>query len=43
MRWRGRYPGLEHIVLHWAEGMPRDEFMGQLKTFASEVMPAFRR
>ncbi|MCI0437817.1 MAG: LLM class flavin-dependent oxidoreductase [Chloroflexi bacterium] len=38
-----RYPGLEHIVLHWAEGMPREEFMGQLKTFASEVMPAFRR
>ena len=38
-----KYPGLEHLVLHWAEGMPRDEFMGQLKLFASEVMPAFQR
>ena len=36
-----RYPGLEHIILHWAEGMPRDEFIEQLKLFAREVMPAF--
>ena len=37
-----KYPALEHIVLHWAEGMPRQEFMEQLKIFATEVMPAFR-
>ena len=38
-----RYPGLEHVILHWAEGMPRHEFMEQLRLFATEVMPAFRR
>ena len=38
-----RYPGLEHVILHWAEGMPRDEFMDQLRLFAREVMPAFQR
>ena len=38
-----KYPALEHIVLHWAEGMPQREFMDQLKIFANEVMPAFRR
>ena len=37
-----KYPGLEHIILHWAEGMPRDEFMEQLRRFAKEVMPAFQ-
>jgi alkanesulfonate monooxygenase SsuD/methylene tetrahydromethanopterin reductase-like flavin-dependent oxidoreductase (luciferase family) len=36
-----KYPGLEHIILHWAEGMPRAEFMEQLRIFADEVMPAF--
>ena len=36
-----KYPGLEHVILHWAEGMPRAEFMEQLGQFASEVMPAF--
>lgn len=36
-----KYPGLEHIILHWAEGMPRKEFMEQLRIFAAEVMPAF--
>jgi alkanesulfonate monooxygenase SsuD/methylene tetrahydromethanopterin reductase-like flavin-dependent oxidoreductase (luciferase family) len=36
-----KYPGLEHIVLHWAEGMPRDEFLQQLRQFADEVMPHF--
>ncbi|MQF69226.1 LLM class flavin-dependent oxidoreductase [SAR202 cluster bacterium AD-804-J14_MRT_500m] len=36
-----RYPGLEHIVLHWPEGMPRAEFMDQLERFANEVMPSF--
>ena len=36
------YPSLEHIVLHWPEGMPADEWIGQLRLFASEVMPAFQ-
>ncbi|MDA0770110.1 MAG: LLM class flavin-dependent oxidoreductase [Chloroflexi bacterium] len=36
-----KYPGLEHIILHWAEGMPREEFMDQLRKFAADVMPAF--
>jgi alkanesulfonate monooxygenase SsuD/methylene tetrahydromethanopterin reductase-like flavin-dependent oxidoreductase (luciferase family) len=35
------YPGLEHIVLHWPEGMPVDEWIDQLRLFASNVMPAF--
>ncbi len=36
-----KYPGLEHVILHWAEGMPRAESMEQLRIFAEEVMPAF--
>ena len=36
-----RYPGLELVVPHWAEGMPRDEFMQQLRLFAEGVMPQF--
>ena len=36
-----KYPGLEHVVLHWAEGMPRAEFLEQLRIFAAEVMPRF--
>ena len=36
-----KYPGLEHVILHWAEGMPRAEFLEQLRIFAEEVMPAF--
>jgi hypothetical protein len=35
------YPGLEHIVLHWPEGMPAGEWIEQLRLFAHEVMPAF--
>ena len=38
-----KYPGLEHVILHWPEGMPRDEFMEQLRVFAAEVIPAFQR
>jgi len=37
------YPGLEHIVLHWPEGMPADEWISQLRAFARDVMPAFAR
>ena len=36
-----KYPGLEHIILHWAEGMPRAEFLDQLRLFAAHVMPEF--
>lgn len=38
-----KYPGLEHILLQWAEGMPKEEFFGQVRRFANEVMPAFKR
>ena len=36
-----KYPGLENIILHWPEGMPRDEYLSQLRIFAAEVMPTF--
>jgi alkanesulfonate monooxygenase SsuD/methylene tetrahydromethanopterin reductase-like flavin-dependent oxidoreductase (luciferase family) len=35
------YPGLEHVMLHWAEGMSAQEWKEQLRLFAREVMPAF--
>ena len=35
------YPGLEHVVLHWPEGMSADEWIAQLRMFARDVMPAF--
>ena len=36
-----KYPGLEHVILHYAEGMPRAEFLQQLTLFADQVMPHF--
>ena len=36
-----RYPGLDQMMIHWAEGMPPEEFKEQLRWFASDVMPAF--
>jgi len=36
-----KYPGLEHLMLHFAEGLPLAEFKEQLSRFAHEVMPAF--
>ncbi|HVH74555.1 MAG TPA: LLM class flavin-dependent oxidoreductase [Stellaceae bacterium] len=36
-----KYPGLEDFMVHWAEGLPPEEFKEQLRTFAREVMPAF--
>ena len=36
-----KYPGLEHIMLQWPEGMPLREFKEQLRLVAREVMPAF--
>jgi hypothetical protein len=38
-----RYPGLEHVMIGWALGTPRDLMIEQLTRFAREVMPAFRR
>jgi alkanesulfonate monooxygenase SsuD/methylene tetrahydromethanopterin reductase-like flavin-dependent oxidoreductase (luciferase family) len=37
-----RYPGLDQMMIHWAEGIPPQEFKEQLRRFAQEVMPAFR-
>jgi alkanesulfonate monooxygenase SsuD/methylene tetrahydromethanopterin reductase-like flavin-dependent oxidoreductase (luciferase family) len=37
-----RYPGLDQVMIHWAEGMPPKEFKEQLTWFARDVMPAFR-
>jgi alkanesulfonate monooxygenase SsuD/methylene tetrahydromethanopterin reductase-like flavin-dependent oxidoreductase (luciferase family) len=36
-----KYPGLEDFMIHWAEGLPPEEFKDQLRRFAREVMPAF--
>ena len=38
-----RYPGLDQMMIHWAEGMPPQEFKEQLRWFAQDVMPAFKR
>jgi alkanesulfonate monooxygenase SsuD/methylene tetrahydromethanopterin reductase-like flavin-dependent oxidoreductase (luciferase family) len=38
-----RYPGLEDYMIHFAEGLPLEEFKRQLAWFARDVMPAFRR
>ena len=35
------YPGLEQMMLHWAEGMPPKEWKEQLTWFARDVMSAF--
>ena len=39
----GRYPGLQHVMIAWALGTPREEMIEQLTRFASDVMPAFGR
>ena len=36
-----KYPGLEHVMIAWALGTPRDLMLEQLARFAREVMPAF--
>jgi len=36
-----RYPGLDHVMVAWAIGTPRDVMVEQLTRFAHEVMPAF--
>jgi len=37
------YPGLDQMMIHWAEGMGPKEFKEQLSWFAREVMPTFTR
>jgi len=37
-----KYPGLEHFMIHWAEGLSPAEFKEQLRWFAKDVMPAFK-
>jgi hypothetical protein len=38
---QAKYPGLDQMMIHWAEGIPPKEFKQQLRRFAKEVMPAF--
>ena len=38
-----KYPALDQMMIHWAEGIPPREFRQQLHWFAREVMPAFQR
>jgi alkanesulfonate monooxygenase SsuD/methylene tetrahydromethanopterin reductase-like flavin-dependent oxidoreductase (luciferase family) len=42
-RWEADYPGLDQVMLHWAEGMSMADFKEQLIRFARDVMPAFAR
>ena len=37
-----RYPGLDHVMIAWALGTPRELMIEQLTRFAAQVMPAFR-
>jgi len=37
-----KYPGLEHVMIAWALGTPRELMLDQLARFSNEVMPAFR-
>ena len=39
--YEAEFPGLEHVILRWPEGMPVDRFKRQLTLFADEVMPHF--
>jgi alkanesulfonate monooxygenase SsuD/methylene tetrahydromethanopterin reductase-like flavin-dependent oxidoreductase (luciferase family) len=36
-----RYPGLDQLMIHLPEGMPKAMLIEQLRMFAEEVMPAF--
>ena len=39
--YEAEFPGLEHVILRWPEGMPVDRFKRQLTLFADDVMPHF--
>ncbi|MBI3637190.1 MAG: LLM class flavin-dependent oxidoreductase [Candidatus Rokubacteria bacterium] len=36
-----KYPGLDQMMIHWAEGIPPKEWEEQLRWFARDVMPVF--
>jgi len=36
-----KYPGLQHVMIAWAVGTPRDLMLEQLPRLAKEVMPVF--
>ena len=38
-----KYPGLDNFMIHWAEGLGPKEFKEQLRWFAKDVMPAFKK
>ncbi len=38
-----KYAGLEDFMIHWAEGLSPKELKEQLRWFARDVMPAFRK
>jgi alkanesulfonate monooxygenase SsuD/methylene tetrahydromethanopterin reductase-like flavin-dependent oxidoreductase (luciferase family) len=38
-----RYPGLDQLMIHWAEGLSPAEFKAQLVRFAREVIPRLGR
>jgi hypothetical protein len=37
-----KYPGIRHVLMSSAMGMPKDVYMDQLSIFANEVMPHFK-
>lgn len=37
-----KYPAVDQMMIHWAEGIPPKEFKQQLRWFAQDVMPALR-
>jgi alkanesulfonate monooxygenase SsuD/methylene tetrahydromethanopterin reductase-like flavin-dependent oxidoreductase (luciferase family) len=39
--YEAEFPGLEHLILRWPEGMPAERFKQQLTLFADKVMPHF--
>ena len=39
--WEEKWPGMEHVMLHWPYGLSLEGFKEQLSIFASEVMPHF--
>jgi hypothetical protein len=39
--YEAEYPGLNHVLIRWPEGLPLDRFKHQLDLFAHEVMPHF--
>ena len=38
-----KYSGLDSFMIHWAEGLGPKEFKEQLRWFAKDVMPAFKK